>query len=266
MGIGIEKAAKITYRTLTVYLDETSDYNDARTWSLQSAADLYGICSNEWLMTNNAWAEVGLGTALPFVFCTTITGPNLICEEELNDIDYIYNATGVYNGLTNPTGMTFSWSISPSTPAWTVSYSGTGNKKMTVTNVNGTTDRTITVTATFSGNTDNDTHDVLIEPCSDCPPICDCPPLCRIGLFDDIKGLNINLYPNPTDGLVNYKILNSTGDVVLQVFDLNGKVLITKNISQINGVLNIIDFPSGMYLFKLSDKENSTSHLIQVNK
>ncbi len=259
-GIGFDKAAKIAYRTLTIYLDETSDYNDARTWSLQSAADLYGSCSNEWLMTNNAWSEVGLGATLPFIFCATISGPSLICEEELNDIDYIFNASGTYNGLTNPTGMTFSWVITPSSPAWTFNLSGTGNKKMTVTNVNGTTDRTLTVTASFAGQTQTDAHNVLIEPCDDCPP------LCKIGFFDKTDELSINIFPNPTDGIVNYYITNSTGEVLLQVFDIKGKLLFNKNISKSDGTLNISEFPSGIYLFKLADNSNSTSHLIQVNK
>ena len=43
-GIGMTKAEKIAYRTLTVYLTSFSKYADVRDLSIQAAADLYGMC------------------------------------------------------------------------------------------------------------------------------------------------------------------------------------------------------------------------------
>ena len=60
-GIGLDKAAAIAYRTLTTYLTSSSTYADARTYSLQSAADLYGAGSAEVTQTTNAWNAVGVG-------------------------------------------------------------------------------------------------------------------------------------------------------------------------------------------------------------
>ena len=60
-GIGIEKAQAITYRNLTVYLTPTSQYADARTFSIQAAQDLYGACSPEVVAVANAWYAVGVG-------------------------------------------------------------------------------------------------------------------------------------------------------------------------------------------------------------
>ncbi len=62
-GIGITKAAKIAYRTLTVYLTSFSNYADTRTLSIQAAADLYGICSAEVKSVTDAWYAVGVGAA-----------------------------------------------------------------------------------------------------------------------------------------------------------------------------------------------------------
>jgi len=64
-GIGIEKAAEIAYRNLTVYLTPRSKYNDAKRYSIESAKDLFGECpaSQELISTINAWAAVGLGDA-----------------------------------------------------------------------------------------------------------------------------------------------------------------------------------------------------------
>ncbi|WP_284462083.1 M4 family metallopeptidase [Chryseobacterium sp.] len=60
-GIGLDKAGAIAYRTLTTYLTSSSTYANARTYSLQSAADLYGAGSNEVTQVTNAWNAVGVG-------------------------------------------------------------------------------------------------------------------------------------------------------------------------------------------------------------
>jgi Zn-dependent metalloprotease len=60
-GIGISKAEKIAFRNLTVYLTSSSTYADARTYSLESAKDIFGDCSQEHLETANAWYAVGVG-------------------------------------------------------------------------------------------------------------------------------------------------------------------------------------------------------------
>ncbi len=59
-GIGMDKAANIAYRNLTVYLSETSQYTDARAGAIQAAIDLYGAGSNEAIQTEEAWCAVGL--------------------------------------------------------------------------------------------------------------------------------------------------------------------------------------------------------------
>jgi gliding motility-associated-like protein len=60
-SIGIHKAEQIAYRNLTVYLTNSSDYEEARYYGIQSAGDLYGYCSKELEATTNAWYAVGVG-------------------------------------------------------------------------------------------------------------------------------------------------------------------------------------------------------------
>lgn len=59
--IGREDAAAIAFRTLTVYLNSSSQYADARTFSIQAATDLFGECSDQVVQTTNAWYAVGVG-------------------------------------------------------------------------------------------------------------------------------------------------------------------------------------------------------------
>lgn len=68
-GIGMAKAAAIAYRTLTIYLTPTSQYTDARYYSIKATEDLYGPCSPEVIAVTNAWYAVGVGS----VFNATVT-------------------------------------------------------------------------------------------------------------------------------------------------------------------------------------------------
>ncbi|MGI9516730.1 MAG: M4 family metallopeptidase, partial [Pirellulaceae bacterium] len=59
-GIGIEDAADIAYRNLTVYLTPLSQHLEARAGSLQAATDLFGFDSPQYLSTLEAWNAVGV--------------------------------------------------------------------------------------------------------------------------------------------------------------------------------------------------------------
>ncbi|VWD12635.1 peptidase M4 [Burkholderia lata] len=59
-GLGREKAGKIWYRTLTVYLNANSSYPNARRASIQAANDLYGANSAESATVARAWSAVGV--------------------------------------------------------------------------------------------------------------------------------------------------------------------------------------------------------------
>ncbi|MEO6903934.1 MAG: M4 family metallopeptidase [Bacteroidia bacterium] len=60
-GIGMEKAAKIAFRNLTVYLTSNANYAAARAGSLKAATDIFGYCSAEYIATADAWYAVGVG-------------------------------------------------------------------------------------------------------------------------------------------------------------------------------------------------------------
>jgi Zn-dependent metalloprotease len=62
-GLGITKAEKIAFRNLTVYLNPSSNHDEARFYAIKSAIDLYGPCSPEVESTTNAWYAVGVGPA-----------------------------------------------------------------------------------------------------------------------------------------------------------------------------------------------------------
>ncbi len=132
-GIGPEKAAKIAYRNLSVYLTPSSDYDDARRGAIQSALDLYGFGSVEYIATTNAWYAVGVGkmfTALPIA---DFSMESLVCSPNSN-IQFI-NSSG--------TAQSYLWSFGDGQTSTleepTHSYSAVGNYtvRLIATNANG---------------------------------------------------------------------------------------------------------------------------------
>ncbi|WP_217275282.1 M4 family metallopeptidase [Hymenobacter sp. BRD128] len=62
-ALGITAAAKILFRTESVYMTASSTYANARSYSIQAATDLYGAGSTQVQAVTNAWYAVGVGAA-----------------------------------------------------------------------------------------------------------------------------------------------------------------------------------------------------------
>ncbi|WP_028979866.1 M4 family metallopeptidase [Sporocytophaga myxococcoides] len=129
-----DKAAQIAYRALVYHFSPTTNYAQARQFTILAAEELYGQCSNEALQVAKAWYAVGVG-ANPD---NTITGPVSVCP-------YQTNATFA---ITAHVGSTYTWTLPPNTNV----VSGSGTNSITI-NFNGTTPgaRTISVNE-FTGD------------------------------------------------------------------------------------------------------------------
>ncbi len=80
-SIGQQKAAKIAFRNLTNYLTNSSNYLEARFYSIQSAIDLYGVCSPEVKSVTEAWYAVGVGSPFsPGVTANFSSNTTIGCE------------------------------------------------------------------------------------------------------------------------------------------------------------------------------------------
>lgn len=153
-SIGMEKANAIAYRTLTYYLISSSQYADARTYSILSAIDLYGACSNEHIAVAAAWHAVGVGNKLSFNRDFTVTqNTNSISQLTNNNVILMLSYTPacsdtdtVYTFTFNTTGTTKPSSIKNAKLYYTntSTFATTSQYGSTVNNPNGV--------FTFSGN------------------------------------------------------------------------------------------------------------------
>ncbi|RZK91784.1 MAG: M4 family peptidase, partial [Hymenobacter sp.] len=88
-GLGLSDAAKILYRTESVYLSASSNYANTRTYSIQAATDLFGATSTQTQAVTNAWYAVGVGAAYG---SGTTTPPTTVayCTSKGNSVAYEY--------------------------------------------------------------------------------------------------------------------------------------------------------------------------------
>ena len=119
-GIGLDKAAKIAYRNLTVYLTATSNFAAARAGAIQSAIDLYGAGSPEVIATTEAWNAVGVFAPAPdaqaptaaTLSSTSTTQTSIALSwtastDNVAVIGYDVFVNGVKNNATNLTARTY---------------------------------------------------------------------------------------------------------------------------------------------------------------
>ena len=117
-AIGWEKASKIAFRNLTVYLNESSNYLEARRGSLQAAADLYGHCSVEYLAVNEAWLTCGIG--LPVEEGDFEIDYNFLpqsgCDLDTSIVDVMIFNNGCNTSLTANTTINLKYQLDEETP------------------------------------------------------------------------------------------------------------------------------------------------------
>jgi hypothetical protein len=94
-GIGIESAARITYRAQDVYMNSTTTFADARTHTIQAAEDWYGVNSQEVSSVIEAWYAVGVGSCTNEILeNTSVTTSTTVrgCKIEVENISVTNNS------------------------------------------------------------------------------------------------------------------------------------------------------------------------------
>ena len=236
-GIGNERAAMIAYRALSVYLIQSSKFQDARVASVQAAGDIFGACSFEQEETERAWDAVGVYDNNPPAGCT-IEGPSYV------------NCVEVYTTPVIPGVSDYGWNFSH--PCATIIPSGN------------------TVKVVGIDCEEGDYGDLCIEPVGGCNITC-CITIKFVSCDQDYyfredlttEASTIQITPNPADDELTVTLSSNSEEIQLSLFDLSGKLLkdiYQKNQNQI--MLNVQDLESGMYMLKVKTPNNTYTEKI----
>ena len=91
-AIGKDRAEKIFYRSLTVYLGQRSSFEDARSAALQSAADLFGENTREVQAVDDGYAAVGIDGSFD-------PGPGRCNSSNTESLETLWAALALLMGL-----------------------------------------------------------------------------------------------------------------------------------------------------------------------
>jgi hypothetical protein len=106
-------------------------------------------------------------------------------------------------------------------------------------------DNTVTVTVTDgNGCSNTDAVTFNIDGC--------------LGL-DDLNGIAMSIYPNPSSGVFTYSIENITGDINMMITDLSGKIIEAGKIKTATGIIDLTNYENGIYILKLQAGNAITS-------
>lgn len=83
---------------------------------------------------------------------------------------------------------------------------------------------------------------------------------------DNALSKGIKIYPNPSNGILNIAVANYTGDLNIEIFDINGrKVLSNKGDFTSEKAMNLSGLQSGVYIVKLQGDNLTHSEKIILN-
>jgi starch-binding outer membrane protein, SusD/RagB family len=75
------------------------------------------------------------------------------------------------------------------------------------------------------------------------------------------------VYPNPTTDMLKIKVINpEISSSFIQLYDISGKLLVNKQISKNEDILNLSNYTSGMYYLRISEDQNSYSTKVNTYK
>jgi hypothetical protein len=62
----------------------------------------------------------------------------------------------------------------------------------------------------------------------------------------------ISVYPNPTNNIINIEWLTKNENHTIQIFDVQGKLVITKTINE-KGTIDLSELNKGVYVIKVGE-------------
>jgi hypothetical protein len=70
--------------------------------------------------------------------------------------------------------------------------------------------------------------------------------------INEVSGLNIQIFPNPTKGIVHFTLNEDIKDVIAAIYTLDGKLVLQEFIGTKQYEINLANFPDGKYLLVIN--------------
>lgn len=84
-----------------------------------------------------------------------------------------------------------------------------------------------------------------------------------LGMNEHRKQPSINVFPNPTSGLIYIETTNATNLVHVSVFDMKGQEIIKQSLNGQKATVDLTSYPTGLYLVKATSSDMIQNKIIQ---
>ena len=82
-----------------------------------------------------------------------------------------------------------------------------------------------------------------------------------------LTGIDLSVYPNPVSAELKLSVSgNLNGNLDYRLFDMTGKMIITKKIDHQPELINMMNYQSGTYLLKVFRNENESLQTFKIVK
>lgn len=83
-----------------------------------------------------------------------------------------------------------------------------------------------------------------------------------------VAGINVNVFPNPVQDMLNVNITNNLKDLQMELFDMSGKLLQARKIGAAEGSVqvNMTEYARASYLLRVYAADGSVNYTYKVQK
>jgi hypothetical protein len=248
-GLGVDKASFITFQTMMFYLQENSDYMNARNQTMQMTKEFFGICSPEYKSVNRAWAAVGVGTINQCKYF------NLWANSPVLQSFNLGTAAAGFK-VVNTSGVT----ITPTSYVWLLpsGWSGTyanSNSEFTLDNVGDYDSKKVRVVVNYVDENDENRSDTLsvVTHFNDAQE----KSTTSINKANSTKKVDneVRIYPNPVvANAINIELPNSSA-TELAIYTITGVKIKSVILNSVRTHINLDGLSSGLYIIKVDNKD-----------
>ena len=152
------------------------------------------------------------------------------------------------------TTMDLSWTAGGSETIWNIEYGPSGFSQGMGTTLSGITSNPLTIT----GLSELTTYDFYVQ--ADCSGAISAwygPVTNTTTQIQDFTNISINIFPNPSNGIINLESINTTIKDIY-IYNIIGEEIYYLNPLQKHLTINLSNFESGTYLLRCSDINNNS--------
>lgn len=254
-SLGMATSSDILYVTFNWWVWSTITYPEFASQMAAHVKTDWGNCTNEHKQTINALRAVGFtNVGIPMCVKLEIDGPHVVDALTAEPVEWSVRI----NDIPDPDG-TISW-IEPE--GWNVTTSG---NMITLTSFDNVESQPLIAKYTTSGGTYYDTLFVHFNedywvPMNNLPtqPISH-----AMQIGNKVEGINV--YPNPASNSVTLELGTNSSNSLVEIFDLNGKLIQSLKVNSPKVKLNTSGFRNGIYLIKVMNDKNTTTTKLTIS-